>query len=32
LDDPKALDEYKKKYAPDWDLEFDKNWTSVSAD
>lgn len=32
LDDPKALDEYKKQYAPDWDLEFDKNWASVSVD
>lgn len=32
LDDPKALDEYKKKYAPDWNLEYDKNWNSVSTD
>ncbi len=32
LDDPKALDEYKKKYAPDWNLEYDKNWNSVSLD
>ena len=32
LDDPKALDEYKKKYAPDWNLEYDKNWDYVSVD
>lgn len=32
LDDPKALDEYKKQYAPDWNLEYDKNWNSVSVD
>lgn len=32
LDNKDALDEYKKKYAPDWNLEYDKNWGSVSTD
>jgi len=32
LDDKAALDEYKKKYAPDWNLEYEKGWDNVSAD
>ena len=32
LDDKNALDEYKSKYAPDWNLEYEKGWDSVSVD
>lgn len=32
LDDKVALDEYKSKYAPDWNLEYEKGWDSVSVD
>lgn len=32
LDDKNALDEYKKLHAPDWNLEYEKGWDSVSAD
>lgn len=32
LDDKKAIDEYKKEYKDDWDLNFDKFWDQVTAD
>ncbi len=32
MDDKKAIDEYKKQYKDDWDLNFDKFWDSVTAD
>jgi len=32
MDDKKAIDEYKKEYKDDWDLNFDKFWDSVTAD
>jgi RecA/RadA recombinase len=32
LDDKTAMDEYKKQYAPDWNLEYEKGWDSVSTD
>lgn len=32
LDDKAALDEYKNKYAPDWNLEYEKGWDAVSTD
>jgi hypothetical protein len=32
LDDKAAMDEYKNKYAPDWNLEYEKGWDTVSID
>lgn len=32
LDDKTAMDEYKKQYAPDWNLEYEKGWDTVSID
>ena len=32
LDDKTAMDVYKKQYAPDWNLEYEKGWDSVSTD
>lgn len=32
MDDKKAIDEYKKNYKDDWDLNFDKFWDQVTAE
>jgi len=32
LDDKSSIDEYKKKYRDDWDLNYDDYWNSVSDD
>ena len=32
LDDKAAMDEYNNKYAPDWNLEYEKGWDNVSTD
>lgn len=32
MDDKKAIDDYKKQYKDDWDLNFDKFWDSVTAE